>query len=113
MGVSPLRYGIPVAGPRRAGQHGYLIFENPGDPSNQQLADGPTLGRLLVATGVPVLVLNACRSAYTEAPSTPGQPADGAEEDPAGAQPLMTRVPGSWRAGGCACADPGVRVAGR
>ena len=69
VGVSPLRYAIPVAGPVRAGQHGYLIFENPGDPSNQQLADGPTLGRLLVATGVPVLVLNACRSAYTEAPT--------------------------------------------
>ena len=72
--MSPLRYGIPVAGPVRAGQHGYLMFENPGDPSNQQLADGPALGRLLVATGVPVLVLNACRSAYTEAPSRPASP---------------------------------------
>src|ERR1035438_6093702 len=87
VGVSPLRYAVAVAGPGRAGQHGYLIFENPGDPSNQQLADGPALGRLLVATGVPVLVLNACRSAYTEAPSTPGQPADGAEEASAGSQP--------------------------
>ena len=35
---------------------------------------GPTLGRLLTATGVPVLVLNACRSAYTEAPAHPGEP---------------------------------------
>ena len=67
-------------GQRRPGQHGYLIFENPGDPSNQQLADGPALGALLVATGVPVLVLNACRSAWTEASSAPGQPGDGAEE---------------------------------
>ena len=75
VGVSPLRYGISVAGPVRAGPHGYLIFEDPAEPSNQQLADGPALGRLLVATGVPVLVLNACRSAYTEAPPTPGQPA--------------------------------------
>ena len=74
VGVSPLRYGIAVAGPVRAGQHGYLIFENPADPSNQQLADGPTLGRLLIATGVPVLVLNACRSAYTEAPPAPASP---------------------------------------
>jgi hypothetical protein len=70
---SPLRYGISVAGPVREGQHGYLIFEDPDPASeeNMQLADGPTLGRLLVATGVPVLVLNACRSAYTEAPPRP------------------------------------------
>jgi tetratricopeptide (TPR) repeat protein len=72
--VSPLRYGISVAGPVRAGQHGYLIFEDPGSRSNQQLVDGPTLGRLLTATGVPVLVLNACRSAYTEASPRPGEP---------------------------------------
>ena len=58
----------------RSGQHGYLIFEDPQSPTNQQLADGPTLGRLLTATGVPVLVLNACRSAFTEAQSHPGEP---------------------------------------
>ncbi|HTS98956.1 MAG TPA: tetratricopeptide repeat protein [Streptosporangiaceae bacterium] len=74
VGVSPLRYGISVAGPVRAGRHGYLIFEDPGGATNQQLADGPALGRLLTATGVPVLVLNACRSAYAEASSRPGQP---------------------------------------
>ncbi len=33
--------------------------------------DGPALGRLLTGTGVPVLVLNACRSGYTEAPGPP------------------------------------------
>jgi tetratricopeptide (TPR) repeat protein len=76
VGLSPLRYGLSAVGPVRPGQHGYLIFEDPGSPANQQFADGPTLGRLLTATGVPVLVLNACRSAYTEAPS-----------HPAGAQP--------------------------
>src|SRR5262249_46353992 len=56
-----------------------LIFEDPASPTNQQLADGPTLGRLLKATGVPVLVLNACRSAYTEAPPRPveGDPQPG------------------------------------
>ena len=70
--LSPDRYGVSVAGPMRAGQHGYLLFEDPDKPENQQLADGPTLGRLLVATGVPVLVLNACRSAYTEARDQPG-----------------------------------------
>jgi tetratricopeptide (TPR) repeat protein len=74
IGLSPLRYGISVAGAVRPGQHGYLIFEDPSSPTNQQLADGPTLGRLLTSTGVPVLVLNACRSAYTEAPPRPTEP---------------------------------------
>ncbi len=75
IGLSPLRYGISVAGPVRDGPHGYLIFEDPASPTNQQLADGPALGRLLTATRVPVLVLNACRSAYTEAPDRPAEPA--------------------------------------
>ncbi len=66
-------YGVSVAGPVRPGQHGYLLFEDPGSEENQQLVDGPTLGRLLTGTGVPVLVLNACRSAYAEARD---QPAD-------------------------------------
>ena len=74
IGVSPLRYGISVAGPVREGPHGYLIFEDPSSGTNQQLVDGPALGRLLIATGVPVLVLNACRSAYTEAAAPPGGP---------------------------------------
>jgi hypothetical protein len=52
IGLSPLRYGISVAGPVRPGQHGYLIFEDPDSPNNQHFADGPTLGRLLTATGV-------------------------------------------------------------
>jgi tetratricopeptide (TPR) repeat protein len=74
IGLSPLRYGASVVGEVRPGQHGYLIFEDPDSPTNQQLADGPTLGRLLTTTEVPVLVLNACRSAYTEAQSHPGEP---------------------------------------
>ena len=77
--VSPLKYGVSMAGPVRAGRHGYLLFEDPAsqedqqpvDNGNQQLVDGPTLGRLLADTAVPVLVLNACRSAYTEARDKP------------------------------------------
>jgi tetratricopeptide (TPR) repeat protein len=65
------KYGVSVAGPLRAGEHGYLLFEDPASEENQQLVDGPTLGRLLTGTGVPVLVLNACRSAYTEAHDKP------------------------------------------
>ncbi len=71
-GVSPPMYGGLVAGPVRPGQHGYLLFEDPKSKENQQLVDGPALGRLLAGTGVPVLVLNACRSAYSEARSEPG-----------------------------------------
>ncbi len=77
--LSPYMYRVSVAGPVRAGpvragQHGYLLFEDPDSKENQQLADGPTLGRLLTDTGVPVLVLNACRSAYAEARDQPGDP---------------------------------------
>jgi len=59
-----------LSGPR-AGTHGYLLFENPQAEENLQLVDGQTLGRLLRETGVPVLVLNACRSAHAEAPQQP------------------------------------------
>jgi hypothetical protein len=55
-----------AAEPVRAGRHGYLVFEDPASSSNRLFADGPALGRLLAATGVPVLLLNACRSAYAE-----------------------------------------------
>ncbi len=56
---------------RRDGKHGYLLFENPERDENVELVDGPALGRLLVKTGVPVLVLNACRSAHAEPQDTP------------------------------------------
>jgi tetratricopeptide (TPR) repeat protein len=65
-GLSPLI----LSGPRE-GAHGYLLFENPALDENVQLVDGPALGRLLAETGVPVLVLNACRSAHAEAPEAP------------------------------------------
>ncbi len=57
----------------RQGKHGFLVFENPTHSDNVELIDGPTLGRLLVETDVPVLVLNACRSAHAEAPIEPEQ----------------------------------------
>lgn len=70
--VNWLQQMIPfvLSGPR-TGQHGYLLFERPDHESNMELVDGPTLGKLLVATDVPLLVLNACRSAHAEAPSQP------------------------------------------
>lgn len=59
-----------LSGPR-AGAHGYLLFENPAEEKNAQLVDGPTLGKLLVETHVPVLVLNACRSAHADPQTEP------------------------------------------
>lgn len=56
---------------RRAGRHGYLAFENPQSDHNLRLVDGQELGKLLVETKVPVLVLNACRSAHAEPPNQP------------------------------------------
>jgi tetratricopeptide (TPR) repeat protein len=53
-----------VLSPARPGSHGYLVFEDPSVKENQQLVDGPALGQLMVDGGVPVLVLNACRSAH-------------------------------------------------
>jgi CHAT domain len=50
--------------PPRKGEHGFLVFEDPAGHGGQQLVDGPVLGQLLADTGVPVLVLNACRSAH-------------------------------------------------
>ena len=42
--VSPLMYGVSVAGLVRAGQHGYLLFEDPDSEANQQLVGGPHWG---------------------------------------------------------------------
>ncbi len=65
--ASILQHLFPVIfSARRTGRHGFLVFENPRNPENAELIDGPTLGSLLVETGVPVLVLNACRSAHAE-----------------------------------------------
>jgi len=64
--LNPLLLSIP-----RAGAHGYLLFENPQHEENAQFVDGPALGKLLVETEVPVLVLNACRSAHADAPNFP------------------------------------------
>jgi tetratricopeptide (TPR) repeat protein len=68
------QYGVSVSGKVRAGPHGYLIFENPGNDTNEQFVTGSALGCLLADTHVPVLVLNACRSAYTELHEHPGGP---------------------------------------
>ncbi|MFT5322815.1 MAG: tetratricopeptide (TPR) repeat protein, partial [Planctomycetaceae bacterium] len=54
-----------------SGKHGFLLFEKPGDDTNVELISGSKLGELLVTNDVPLLVLNACRSAHAEAPTEP------------------------------------------
>jgi tetratricopeptide (TPR) repeat protein len=77
-GRSQLR--ASMLSPLRPGSHGYLLFEDPAAADNMQFVDGPRLGALLAETGVPVLLLNACRSAHAEAPTEP-QPGDAAVAD--------------------------------
>jgi hypothetical protein len=62
----------------RSGAHGYLLFESPKLADNIELVDGTTLGKLLVETDVPVLVLNACRSAHADDPAADRQAGDAA-----------------------------------
>ncbi len=70
----------------RQGNRGYLAFENLMSEHNLRLVDGPELGRLLRETEVPILVLNACRSAHADAPASPlpaaEVPSGRAERDP-------------------------------
>lgn len=64
---------LMLSGPRD-GSHGFLFFEHPTPEKteeNFQLVDGPTLGKLLVEADVPVLVLNACRSAHADIQEKP------------------------------------------
>lgn len=50
---------------------GYLMFENPVLEENLDPVDGTKLGELLAETGVPALILNACRSAHAAPPPQP------------------------------------------
>ena len=110
VGVLPATYSVSLAGVERAGSHGYLVFENPQAPTNQMLVDGPTLGPLLRATQVPVLVLNACRSAHTEARNEPTADTDAEATSDDGdsataADPLLGDVHARIRAYGSLAAE--------
>jgi tetratricopeptide (TPR) repeat protein len=54
----------------REGKHGFLVFES-AVAGNQELVDGSRLGGLLAEGHVPLLVLNACRSAHADPPAQP------------------------------------------
>jgi tetratricopeptide (TPR) repeat protein len=51
--------------------HGFLVFEDPASKTRSKFVDGFKLGTLLRASDVPLLVLNACRSAFAEPPAEP------------------------------------------
>src|SRR5439155_15702858 len=59
------------SGHERKNPRGFLAFENAAFGGNEELVHGGILGALLAETNVPVLVLNACRSAHAEAPTAP------------------------------------------
>jgi tetratricopeptide (TPR) repeat protein len=81
-GFDARRYSPDAMYPRppREGKRGYLLFENPDSAYNVRLVDGPELGALLMEAQVPVLVLNACRSAHAEAPPAPTQVGDSTDQ---------------------------------
>lgn len=62
--LSPLILGA-------GGKHGFLVFENPLNKDNVQYVDGATLGKVLTDNDTPVLILNACRSAFADPPQQP------------------------------------------
>jgi tetratricopeptide (TPR) repeat protein len=64
---------LKLKGDGPPGPRGFLAFEDPANKENSKFVDGFRLGALLKASGVPVLVLNACQSAFAEAPAIPDQ----------------------------------------
>ena len=79
--AAPVISDLP-AGEKASVRHGFLAFESPASSQNAELVDGFKLGTLLNEAGVPVLVLNACQSAYAEARSKPvlDNPGDARQE---------------------------------
>lgn len=69
----------------RPGSHGYLVFENPDGEDNQRFVGGDELSKLLVEAEVPVLVLNACRSAFAAPREKPEDVAPGDDVEAADA----------------------------
>jgi tetratricopeptide (TPR) repeat protein len=82
--ISLWRFGL--LSPVRPGAHGYLLFEDPTAQERMQLVDGPAIGALLAQTNVPVLVLNACRSAYADPTADPD------EAEPDGTTDVHARI---------------------
>src|SRR6266446_6845787 len=71
--VGKVLNNLKLKGDGPPGLRGFLAFEDPANKENSKFVDGFRLGALLKASGVPVLVLNACQSAFAEAPAAPDE----------------------------------------
>jgi len=63
------------------GPQGFLLFEDPDSKTKQEFVDGFKIGALLRDTRVPFLILNACQSAFAEAPAEPKETTPGETRD--------------------------------
>jgi hypothetical protein len=72
--VGPILSNLMLKG-GATGPCGYLAFEDPGGKTGSQFVDGFALGGLLRDAGVPILILNACQSAFAEAQAKPKEDA--------------------------------------
>ena len=63
------------------GPQGFLVFEDPDSETKRKFIDGFKIGALLRDTGVPFLILNACQSAFAEAPAEPKETTPGETRD--------------------------------
>ena len=64
------------------GPCGYLAFEDPDSRTRSKLVDGFQLGSVLRDASVPILILNACQSAFAEARAAPSEkPTEGTREE--------------------------------
>lgn len=66
---------------------GFLVFESAVPGEQRELIHGGKLGELLVQSDVPLLVLNACRSAHADQPREEDDDAGAAPQPPAAAPP--------------------------
>jgi hypothetical protein len=70
-----LTFGNVMLKGESAGPRGFLVFEDPGAKSRSKCVDGSAIGGLLRDAGVPILILNACQSAFAEASAKPKEDA--------------------------------------
>jgi hypothetical protein len=71
-GAGPILSNLMLKG-STSGPCGYLAFEAPGGKTGSQFVDGFAIGSLLRDAGVPILILNACQSAFAEARAKPNE----------------------------------------
>ena len=73
-GAGPVLSSLMLKG-STTGPCGYLAFEDPGGKTGSKFVDGFVIGGLLRDAGVPILILNACQSAFAEARAKPNEDA--------------------------------------